>query len=84
MYSVRSKHGLGLTLYMCSDVLCWVILIECVFSLVFSAVNRATMYCDGDTTCYILTVPPPTSCSSSTHCGECPQTHECTGGEGLE
>ena len=45
---------------MCSDVLCWVI-IGCVFSLVFSAVNQTTMYCDGDTTCYVLTVPPSTS-----------------------
>ena len=36
------------------------ILIEYVFGLVFSAVNRAPMYCDGDT-CYVLTVPPSTS-----------------------
>ena len=59
MCSIRFELWLGLTLYMCSDVLCWVIIIGCVFSLVFSAVNQATMYCD--TTCYVLTIPPSTS-----------------------
>ena len=61
MHSVRFELWLGLILYMCSDVLCLVILIEYVFGLVFSAVNRAPMYCDGDTICYVLTIPPSTS-----------------------
>ena len=36
-------------------------MIECVFSLVFSALCQATLYCGGDTIWYVLTVPPSTS-----------------------
>ena len=36
-------------------------MIECVFSLVFSALSQATLYCDGDTIWYVLTIPPSTS-----------------------
>ena len=28
---------------------------------VFSAENQATLYCDGDTTCYVLTIPVSTT-----------------------
>ena len=36
-------------------------MIECVFSLVFSVLSQATLYCDGDTIWYVLTVAPSTS-----------------------